>query len=84
MNTASGTTDDDDANRERSAKVTMAIESAVVCYKELYRKGQKAVCQFSLHHFFKRVESCQSIGSAKELVQPDDAPHSPASFESPD
>jgi hypothetical protein len=45
---------------------------------------QKAACQRLLHHFFKGVESCQSTGFARELVQPEHAPHSPASTELPD
>lgn len=35
INTAFGITDDNDANRERSAEVTRGIESAVACCKEL-------------------------------------------------
>jgi hypothetical protein len=34
------------------------VLSAVACYKELYTERQKAACQLSLHHFFKRAESC--------------------------
>jgi hypothetical protein len=75
INIAISIIDDNDANRERSAKVTRAIESAVVCYKEFYSERQKAA---SLHHFFRRAESCQSTGSAREPVQPDHASHSPA------
>jgi hypothetical protein len=83
INTVTGIIDDND-NRERSAKVTKAIESAVACYKELYSKRQEAACKLSLNHFFKRVESCQSTASARELVQPDCSTHSPATSESPD
>jgi predicted ATP-dependent endonuclease of OLD family len=86
---AIGIIGDNDANRERSAKVARGIESALACYKELYREMQKAACQLSLHHFFKRVESCQSTDSepstsAGEPAQPDRAPPSPASPESSD
>jgi hypothetical protein len=63
INTAIGTIDDNDASRERTAKVTRVTESAVA-YKELYSERYKAACQLSLHHFFKRLESCQSTGSA--------------------
>jgi hypothetical protein len=60
---AIGIMDDNDANRERSAKVARGIESALDCYKEPYRERLKAACQLSLHHFFKRVESCESSDS---------------------
>jgi hypothetical protein len=53
--TAISITADNDANRERSAKVTTAIKSAVACYKELYSKRVKAACQLSLHYFLRRT-----------------------------
>jgi hypothetical protein len=40
-----GITDDNDANRVRSAKVARGIESALACYKELYTERQKAARQ---------------------------------------
>jgi hypothetical protein len=80
--TATVITDDNDANRERSAKVTRVIESAVACYKELYSKRQKAACWLHRHHFFKRAESCPTTGPARQLVLPDHATHSPATSES--
>jgi hypothetical protein len=73
MATPAGIIDDNGANRERNAEVTRAVESAVACFKELYSKRQKAVCELSLRYLFKRVESCQSIGCAREPVQPDHA-----------
>jgi hypothetical protein len=82
--TAIGIIDDNDANRERSAKITRATENAMACYKKLYSKRQKAACKLSLHHFFMRAESCQSTGSAREPVQSDCAPHSSAFSESYD
>jgi hypothetical protein len=87
--TALGIIDDNDANRGRSAKVARGTESALACYKELYRERQKAAHQLSLHHFFKRVESCQSTDlepstSAGESAQPDLALPPPASPESSD
>jgi hypothetical protein len=60
---AIGSTDYNDANRERSAKVARGIESALACYKELCRERQKAARRLSLHHLFKRAESCQSTDS---------------------
>jgi hypothetical protein len=86
---AKGIMDDNDANSERSAKVARRIESALACYKELYSERQKAARQLSLHHFFKRVESCQSTDSepstsAGEPAQSDLATPSPASPESSD
>jgi hypothetical protein len=82
--TTIGITDDTDINKGRCAKVTQAIDSSVACYKELYSERQKAALQQSLHHFFRGAESCQSTGSARQLVQPDHAPHSPASSDSSD
>jgi hypothetical protein len=84
INTATGIRGDNDANREETAIVTRVIGSAMTCYKELYSERQKAASHLSPYHFFKRVESYQSTGSARELVQPECVSHSPASFESSD
>jgi hypothetical protein len=86
---ATGIIDDNDANRERSVKVARGIESALACYKELFWERHEAACQLSLHHFFKRVESCESTDSepstsAGEPAQPDLAPPPSASSESSD
>jgi hypothetical protein len=67
---AIGIVDENDASRERSAEVTTATESAVACCRELCSERQKAARQLSLHHFFKRVEICQSTGPARRPVQP--------------
>lgn len=66
---------------EQSAKVTKVIQSAVACYKELHSERQKAACQLSLQHFFRKVESCQSTDPAIEPVHPDLASHPQASSE---
>jgi hypothetical protein len=66
---AIGIIDENDASRESSDKVARGIESALACYKELYRKRQKAARQLSLRHFFKRVEICQSTDSKPSLLQ---------------
>jgi hypothetical protein len=50
------------------SEVPVPRVSAVACCKELCNEGQKAACQLSVHHLFKRVEICQSTGSAKELA----------------
>jgi hypothetical protein len=84
IDTVTGIRDDHNANRERTAKVTRVIGSAMACYKEFYSERQKAESHLSIHHSFKRVESYQSTGSARELVQYECVPHSPASFESSD
>jgi hypothetical protein len=51
--------------------------------RELYSNRLKAAHHLSLHHFFKRVESCQSTGGARDPIQPC-AAHLPASSESSD
>jgi hypothetical protein len=72
--------------RKRSAEVIKVIEKSVDCCKEPYNKKQKVAWQLSLslHHFLKRAESCQYTGSARQLVQPDHAPQSPAFSNSSD
>jgi hypothetical protein len=47
MNTAIGIIYNNDANRERSVKVTRVIQCVVACYKELYSERQKAAWQLS-------------------------------------
>jgi hypothetical protein len=79
IDTAFGITGNNDGIRDRSAKVTTAVVSTVAFCKELYSGRQKAACQLCLHHFFRRVESCQSTGSERDLVQSDHAPRSPTS-----
>lgn len=61
---------DDNTNRERRAKVTRVIQSAVACFKECYNERQKAICQLSCRHLFVRVGTGQSSGSARDLVVP--------------
>jgi hypothetical protein len=46
IDTANGVTDNNDASRDRCAKVTRMIKSAEACYKELYSK--KHVSYFSI------------------------------------
>jgi endonuclease/exonuclease/phosphatase family metal-dependent hydrolase len=61
IDTSIGIRDDTDANRERSARVTRAIEPDVAFYKELYRERQKATHQLSLHHFLREVTVANSL-----------------------
>jgi hypothetical protein len=44
---------------ERSAKVARDIQSALTCYKELYRERKNAAYQLTLDHFFNIAENRQ-------------------------
>jgi hypothetical protein len=53
---AIGIIDDNNANRETSAEVTRATESAMACYKEYCSDRQEATSQQSLHYFFESLK----------------------------
>jgi hypothetical protein len=82
IHTAISIIDENDPNRERSAKVARDIQSSLACYKELYRERKNAAYQLTLDHFFNIAKTRQSTdpGPSKERKNYD--PDSPVSFDS--
>jgi hypothetical protein len=59
IDTAISIIDENDPNRERSAKVARDIQSTLACYKELYRERKNAAYQLTLDNFFNIAENRQ-------------------------
>jgi hypothetical protein len=60
IDTAISIIDENDPNRERRAKAARDTQSALACYKELYRERKNAAYQLTLDHFFNIAENRQS------------------------
>jgi hypothetical protein len=80
IDTAISIIDENDPNRESSAKVARDIQSSFACYEELYRERKNAAYQLTLDHFFNIAENRQSTVPGTSKEQNNDDPDSPVSF----
>jgi hypothetical protein len=82
IDTAISIIDENDPNRERSAKVARDIQSALACYKEFYGERKNAAYQLTLDHFFNTAENRQFTDPGLSKGRKNDDPDSPVSFDS--